>query len=127
MGIEVNVTREFVVNGKTYRSLEELPPEFREALRGALASQQGESKAGVCREVIVNGKRYDDARAMPDGVREMYAVAMQCIGPGKGAPAAKPAAGLQPIVPQGSSSRSLMLGGLLFCFLVSLILLLLPR
>lgn len=127
MGIEVNVTREFVVNGKPYRSLEEVPPELREAIRGALTSQQGESTAGCRREILVNGQRYDDARAMPDGVREMYAVAMQCIGSGKGAPAAKPAAGLQPIVPQGSSSRWLMLGGLFLCLLVSLILLLLPR
>lgn len=127
MGIEVNVTREFVVNGKPYRSLEEVPPEFRDGLCGALASQHGESQAGGCRGVIVDGKRYDDVRAMPDDVREMYAVAMQCIGSGKGAPAGKPAAGQQPIVPQGSSSRRLMLGGLVLCLLVSLLLLLLPR
>jgi hypothetical protein len=127
MGIEVNVTREFVVNGKPYRSFEEVPPEFRDALRGALASQHGESKAGGCGGIVVNGKSYDDVRAMPNEVREIYAVAMECLRSGKGAPAGKPAAGLQPIVPQGSSSRWLMLGGLLFCFLVSLILFLLPR
>jgi hypothetical protein len=127
MGIEVNVTREFVVNGKPYRSLEEVPPEFRDALRGALASQHGESNAGDGGGIVVNGKSYDDVRAMPEGVREMYAVAMQCIGSGKGAPAGKSPAGLQPIVPQRSSSRWLMLGGLLFCLLVSLLLLLLPR
>jgi hypothetical protein len=127
MGIEVNVTREFVVNGKPYRSLEEVPPEFRGALCGALASQHGESKAGGCGGIVVNGKGYEDVRAMPEDVREMYAVAMQCIGSGQGAPAGKPAAGQQPIVPQGSSSRWLMLAGLFLCLLVSLLLLLLPR
>jgi len=127
MGIEVNVTREFVINGKPYRSLEEVPPEFRGVLRGALASQHGDSNAGGGGGIVVNGKSYDDVRSMPNDVREMYAVAMQCIGSGKGAPAGKPAAGQQPIVPQGSSSRWLMLGGLLLCLLASLILLLLPR
>lgn len=127
MGIEVNVTRQFVVNGKPYRSLEDVPPEYREALRGALGSQHGESKAGGCGGIVVNGKSYDDVRAMPDDVREMYAVAMQCIGSGKGAPTGKPAAGLQPIAPQGPSSRWLMLSGLALCLLVSLVLLLLPR
>ena len=127
MGIEVNVTREFVVNGTSYRSLEDVPPEYREALRGAVASQHGESKAGGCGGIVVNGKSYDDVRAMPDDVRQMYAVALQCIGSGKGGSTGKPAAGLQPIVPQGSSSRRLMLGGLLLCLLVSLLLLLLPR
>jgi hypothetical protein len=127
MGIEVNVTREFVVNGKPYRRIEDVPPEYREALRGALASQNGESRAGGCGGIVMNGKSYDDVRAMPDGVREMYAVAMQCIGSGKGAPTGKPAAGLQPIVPKVSSSRWLMLSGLFLCLLVSLLLFLLPR
>ncbi len=75
----------------------------------------------------MNGKSHDDVRAMPNDVREMYAVAMQCIAAGKRVPAEKQAAGLQPFLPQGSSSRRLMLGGLLLCLFVSLILLLLPR
>lgn len=127
MGIEVNVSREVVVNGTSYRSLEEVPADLREAIRGALASRHGESKAGGCGGIVVNGKGYDDVRAMPDDVREMYAVAMQCIGSGKGDPAGQHPAVLQPIAPQGSSSRWLMLGGLFLCLLVSLLLLLLPR
>ena len=58
---------------------------------------------------------------MPGGVREIYAVAMQCIGSG---PAPKP------ITPQGASplsGRWVMAGSLLLCLLVSLLLLLLPR
>lgn len=127
MAIEVNVTREFVVNGKPYRSLGEVPPELRGVIQGALGSPYGDSQAEDRREIIVNGKRYDDVKAMPDGVREMYEVAMQCIGPGKEAPAVKQPARLQPIVPRGSSSRWLMLGGLMLCLLFSLLLLLLPR
>lgn len=127
MGREVNMARELVINGTSYRSLEDVPPGLREAVRGALASKQGESTVGCCREILVNGKRYDDVRPMPDAVSEMYAAAMQYSGSGKGIPAGKPPAGLQPIVPQGSSSRWLLLGGLLFCLLVSLLLLLLPR
>jgi len=75
----------------------------------------------------VRGNRYTDVKAMPEGVREMYEVAMECLGSGKGAPAVKQPARLQPMAPQGSPPRRLMLGGLLFCLLVSLILLFLPR
>ncbi|OPY91748.1 MAG: hypothetical protein A4E73_01824 [Syntrophaceae bacterium PtaU1.Bin231] len=127
MGIEVSVTREFAVNGRPYRSLEEAPPEFRDALRGAPASRRGEPEAGGCGGIVVNGQRCDDFRPDPDDVREIYAVAMQCIASGKDAPRGKPAAGPQPIAPQGSTSRRLMLGGLLLCLFASLILLLLPR
>ncbi|HQL89203.1 MAG TPA: hypothetical protein PLQ15_01265 [Syntrophales bacterium] len=127
MGIEVSVTRECAVNGRPYRSLEEAPPEFRDALRGAPASRRGEPEAGGCGGIVVNGRRCDDFRPDPDDVRKMYAAAMQCIGSGKDAPRGKPAAGPQLLARQGSTSRRLMLGGLLLCLFASLILLLLPR
>ncbi len=126
MGIEVHVTREFIVNGKPYRSLEDIPPEYRHAIQGTRRLSPADGK----RDIIVNGERYRNESEMPEGVREIYEVAMQCIGPGKGPAAVRPAMPARPIVPQGdpsSSGRWLMLGGLLCCLLVSLLLLLLPR
>jgi len=123
MGIEVNVNREFVINGKQYHSLEEVPPDIRQAVEETLRSpcvlQAG--TAGNQAKIIVNGRPYGSVDAMPGGVREIYAVAMQCIGSG---PAPKP------ITPQGASplsGRWVMAGILLLCLLVSLLLLLLPR
>ena len=123
MGIEVNVSREFVVNGKQYHSLEEVPPDIRQAIEETLRSP-GVSQAGPAgnqAKIIVNGRPYGSVDAMPGGVREIYAVAMQCIGSG---PAPKP------IAPQGTfplSGRWVMAGSLLLCLMVSLLLLLLPR
>ncbi|MGE5843575.1 MAG: hypothetical protein ACM32K_01620 [Syntrophaceae bacterium] len=123
MGIEVNVTREFVVNGKRYHSLEEVPPDIRQAVENTLLAQgvPQEGTAGNQAKIMVNGRPYGSVDAMPGGVREIYAVAMQCIGSG---PAPKP------IAPQGASllsGRWVMAGSLLLCLLVSLLLLLLPR
>ena len=123
MGIEVNVSREFAINGKQYHSLEEVPPDIRQAIEETLRSP-GVSQAGTAvnqAKISVNGRPYGSVDAMPGGVREIYAVAMQCIGSG---PAPKP------IAPQGASplsGRWVMAGSLLLCLLVSLLLLLLPR
>jgi len=132
MGIEVNVTREFVINGKQYHSLEEVPPDIRQAIEETLRSP-GVSKAGTAgnqARITVNDRPYGGVDAMPGGVREIYAVAMQCIGSGPGSRAGKPATSPKPIAPQGAfplSGRRVMAGSLLFCLLVSLLLLLLPR
>ena len=85
-------------------------------------------EVNVTREFVVNRKRCRDDHPMPEGVREIYEAALQCLGPGGGSPAAVPPARPKPVVPPGSPpGRWLMLGGLLFCLLVSLLLLLLPR
>ena len=125
MGIEVNVTRQFTVNGKQYRSLEEIPPELREAIRGRLASASGSVR--VHGEMVVNGKRYNDRKAVPESVREIYDVAMQCIGPGQGSVAEKPSFRPGPLAPRASLSRWLIMGSLLLCLFVCLLMWLLPR
>ena len=130
MGIEIQVTREFIVNGKKYRSLEEVPPEYRQAIGESPGWPPGDPYAGNRGEIVVNGKRYRDESAMPDGVREIYAAAMQCIRSGQGSAAVRPSSCSKPTVPQGAASLSgrwLMLGGLLFSLFMSLLLLLLPR
>ena len=127
MGIEVNVTREFVINGKQYHSLEEVPPDVRLAIEDTLGSP---STAGNQAKIIVNGRPCGGVDALPGGVREIYAVAMQCIGSGPGSQGGKSATSPKPITPQGTfslSGRWVMTGSLLLCLLVSLLLLLLPR
>ena len=131
MGIEVNVNREFVINGKQYHSLEDVPPDVRQAIEETLRSPGAQvGTAGHQTKIIINGRPYGGVDAMPGGVREIYAVAMQCIGSGLGSRAGKPATSPKPIAPQGAfplSGRWVMAGSLLLCLLVSLLLLLLPR
>jgi hypothetical protein len=84
------------------------------------------SEGNVNRRIVVNGKSCRDDHAIPEGVREIYEAALQCLGSGGGSPAAGLPARPKPVVPPASPpGRWLMLGGLLFCLLVSL--LLLPR
>ena len=161
MGIEVNVTRQFVINGKQYPSLEAVPPDVRQAIEETLGSPTGVSQAGTAGNQAkitvklpahraglpgkertghgcapwrdappVNGRPYDGVDAMPGGVREIYAVAMQCIGSGPGSQAGKSETSPKPTIAQGTfslSGRWVMAGSLLVCLLVSLLLLLLPR
>ena len=161
MGIEVNVTREFVINGKQYHSLEEVPPDVRQAIEETLGPPRGVAQAGTAgnqAKIIVklsahraglpgkertghgcapwrdappvNGRPHGGVDAMPGGVREIYAVAMQCIGSGPGSRGGRSATSPKPISPQGTfslSGRWVMTGSLFFCLLVSLFLLLLPR
>ncbi len=128
MGIDVNVTRKFVINGKEYHSLDEVPPDVRDAVKKALESPTGPVRLHT--NIAFNGRQYDNADAAPDGVREIYEAAMQCIGSGKGSPSGDSAALPKPIVPKGAfslSGRWAMVGSLLLCLLVSLLLLILPR
>lgn len=122
MGIEANATRECTVHEAAPRLPEEVPTAFRRDPRGALMPPHGTARDGISEASAVHGKGCGDVRAMPDGVREMYAVAMQCIQNGPGH-----STGPKPTAPQGFASRGLMLGGLLLCLFASLILLLLPR
>ena len=97
-------------------------PRNKKAPAASPAAPHGTARDGMSEGAAVHGKGCGDVRAMPDGVREMYAVAMQCIRSGPGhSTCPKPAA------PHGSPSRGLMLGGLLLCLFASLILLFLPR
>jgi hypothetical protein len=133
MGIEVNVTRQFVINGKQYHSLEAVPPDVRQAIEETLGSPTGVSQAGTAgnqARISVNGRPYGGVDAMPGGVREIYEVAMQCIGSGPGSQAGKSETSPKPTIAQGTfslSGRWIMAGSLLVCLLVSLLLLLLPR
>lgn len=112
MGIEDSATR----------SPGEVPAALPAHPRGAQLPPRGTARDGMSDGAEAHGRGSGDVRRMPDGVREMYAVAMQCIRSGPGH-STRP----RPMAPQGSSSRGLMLGGLLLCLFVSLLLLLLPR
>ncbi len=128
MGIDVNLTRKFIINGKLCSSLDDVPPDVRHAIKTALESPTGPVRLHT--KIVFNGCQYDNADAMPSGVHEIYDAAMQCIGSGKGSPAGTSAASPKPIIPQGAfslSGRWAMVGSLFLCLLVSLLLLILPR
>ena len=76
MNVNVNVKRKFKVNGKEYNSIEEMPPEIRNAFEKAMAlragSGQQEDPATVQTKIIFNGIEYKSINAMPQDIRQLY-------------------------------------------------------
>jgi hypothetical protein len=76
MNVNVNVKRKFKINGKEYNSIEEMPPDIRNAFEKAMASQAGSGQqanpATMQTKIIFNGTEYQSIDAMPQDVRQLY-------------------------------------------------------
>ena len=76
MNVNVNVKRTFKVNGKEYNSIEEMPPDIRNAFEKAMASQAGTDHhvnlSMTQTKIIFNGTEYQSINAMPQDVRQLY-------------------------------------------------------
>ena len=76
MNANVNVKRKFKVNGKEYNSIEEMPPDIRNAFEKAMALQAGSGQqanpATMQTKIIFNGTEYQSIDAMPQDVRQLY-------------------------------------------------------
>jgi hypothetical protein len=74
--MKVNVKRKFKINGKEYNSIEEMPPDIRNAFEKAMASQVGSGQqanpATTQTKIIFNGTEYQSIDAMPQEVRQLY-------------------------------------------------------
>ena len=84
MGIESDEKREYIVNGKRYNTLQEVPAEIRQLLEETLRSSSIEDllKKRVPTEtkIVFNDKEYNSAESMPADEREMYEAAMKWAG-----------------------------------------------
>ena len=76
MSININVKRNFKINGKEYNSIEEMPPDIRDAFEKALASQAGTRNlinlTTTKTKIVFNGKEYNSIDVMPEDVRQIY-------------------------------------------------------
>lgn len=76
MNININVTRNFKINGKEYHSVEEMPDEIRQVYEKALALQAGSKQpihSAVARtKIIFNGTEYENMDTMPEDARQLY-------------------------------------------------------
>ena len=76
MNVNVNVKRKFKINGKEYNSIEEMPPDIRNAFEKAMASQAGSdhqaNPATMQTKIIFNGTEYQSIDVMPQDVRQLY-------------------------------------------------------
>ena len=67
LNVKFDMGRKYVVNGKEYGSIEEMPADVRQTYEKAT-----DSVLGIKKKIVFNGKEYENAEAMPSDVRQMY-------------------------------------------------------
>lgn len=75
MNLQFNISRKYEINGKVYKSLEEMPPEARavvEASAKLKTDHASEVSTGSFSTISVNGVKYGSVEEMPPEVRELY-------------------------------------------------------
>lgn len=144
MDIKFNVKRKYVVNGKEYGSLKEMPAAIREAYEKAVGkthvTEHGNIPTISSQKIVFNGQEYENVHAMPPDIRPMYETVMKTVNEGKisltgnvdfkfGKKAPDPRKGntldayniATPIEPKsGLSPRILILAGALIVFIIGL-------
>ena len=90
INVKFNAKRKYIVNGKEYGSIEEMPANIRrvyEKAADSLGTNLGASPGNTKKEIMFNGQKYENAEAMPPDVRQMYdelimMVEMDRVSPG---------------------------------------------
>lgn len=82
MGIEVDVKKKFVVNGREYASPDDLPADIREALQKILKEDKSRVEVNIDTSIVFNGKEYKGIDEMPSETRQAYERVMKAVGTG---------------------------------------------
>ena len=88
LNVKFNVNRKYIVNGKEYGSIEEMPENIRQTYEKATSSlrtNSGTSLEGTKKKIKFNGQEYENAEAMPLDVRQTYDEMMMKLVEMKGA------------------------------------------
>ncbi len=131
MKVNININKKFVVNGKEYTSLAELPAALREAYERAVETGQVHTVQKPS-HIVFDGHEYASPEEMPADVRPLYEAAMKALrdnnSPASNASIAEHAAEAStalhepaPIVPESSvNARTILVAAavliLLFLF-----------
>jgi hypothetical protein len=90
MKVNFNIKRRIIVNGKEYASVEDMPPELREAYEKAVGSGTGVSiekpQVKLTTKIVFNGKAYENLDSMPVEVRQLYQSVMKSVETGEASP-----------------------------------------
>ena len=76
METKVTVRTKITVNGKEYKSVDDLPPQLREAYRKAMETAP---KLSSSTHIVIDGQQYESPDAMPPHVRALYDAAMSTM------------------------------------------------
>ena len=86
MDVKFNVKRKYIVNGKEYTSIEEMPSDIRQVYEKAISGKEGISNENMSSlsagKIVFNGQEYESVDAMPLEIRQMYETIMKSVGEG---------------------------------------------
>jgi len=86
MAIRKKAKTRYIVDGKEYKSLEEMPDDIRRGIEKAMAEEahtQAKPKMIISSRFVINGKEYDSIEEMPPDVREMYERVVEALATGE--------------------------------------------
>jgi hypothetical protein len=122
MTANISVKTKIRVNGQDYASVDDMPPDIRQAYERALATLAGAKHGGLLdtlekgirasvqmtsnAKVIFNGQEYSSVDEMPANVRHLYQAAMATIEAGGAAIAPEAGRAVQAVPQNGGSSAS---------------------
>lgn len=74
MDINVNIKRSYQINGKEYRSREEMPPDVRALFDAAMnpASGKNAARGPITGKIVFNSVEYESIDDMPTYLRNLY-------------------------------------------------------
>jgi len=83
MGIDLKINKSYTVNNKTYKSVEEMPPDVRELFEKAMKLKNSTGQ-GVFTDrrtkIMFNGTEYPSTDAMPQDIRSLFESVMKNTG-----------------------------------------------
>jgi hypothetical protein len=83
VNVKVNVKRKFIVNGKEYGSVEEMPGNIREAYEKTVVNKAGLENGNIpsitSGKIVFNGQEYASVDLMPADVHQMYETIMKTV------------------------------------------------
>lgn len=84
MDVKFNVKYKFKVNGKEYGSLEEMPPDIREAYEKAVSKEGAIGHGSISSgKIVFNGQEYESVDSMSTDIRQMYETIMKKVKSGE--------------------------------------------
>lgn len=93
MTIEADLKRKFIVNGRQYASIEEMPEAIRQAFQKGMSGGHGAIRVNTETRIVFNGKEYNGIEDMPNDAREAYEKIMKAAMGADASSLAPPGAG----------------------------------
>ena len=109
MTTKITVRKKIVVNGREYKTVEEMPENIRHAYEKAMATAAGRSQSigptSSQVKIVCNGREYNSQDEMPAEIRRMYELAMAAVESDRNVEAGGGTTGVQGTFPSISGGK----------------------